>query len=363
MAEPARILIGDSGQRRYVTVLFADLSGSTSLGDLMEAEHYADLLGVIRALCREIIRKHGGNVARLQGDGILVVFGFPESREDDGRRAVDAALELHEAVSRIALSGHAASTRVLALHSGIHSGLTLVRDGGVEVGTLEVLGDVPNVAANLSSVAQRGEIIVSAETLGPQAHFFQTEPRKIAVKGRSGPLHAYRVSGQRNLKRRFDAHAIRGLAPFVGREAELQMLTGCLQARTETPRCVAVVGGPGLGQDKADRGGAPRRARGEQHRAERLLRELPCRRAAATLPADPSRRARHQAGAFCQRGGDGSGGSARAIQAPERGRPHGLAPNTLSIVQRQRTACELGRNRGGFRRAAREPGVTRQGRV
>jgi len=216
----------------------------------MEAEHYADLLGVIRTLCREIVRKHGGSVARLQGDGILVVFGFPESREDDGRRAVDAALELHEAVSRIALSGHAASTRVLALHSGIHSGLTLVRDGGVEVGSVDVLGDVPNIAANLSSVAQRGEIIVSAETLGPQAHFFQTEPRKIAVKGRAGPLHAYRVFGQRHLKRRYDAHAVRGLAPFVGREAELQMLVGCLQARTETPRCVAVVGGPGLGKTR-----------------------------------------------------------------------------------------------------------------
>lgn len=243
---------GSPGLRRYVTILFSDLSGSTQLGDVMEAEHYVDMLGVVRSLCREIILKHGGSVARLQGDGVLAVFGFPESREDDGRRAAEAALELHEAVGGIALSGQSASTRVLALHSGIHAGLTIVRGGGAEVGVLEVLGDVPNAAANLSSLAKRGEIVVSVETLGPEMHFFDTDDQKfLALKGRSRPLEVCRVLRRRPVQRRFEARAVRGLAPFVGREAELGMLLGCLHAATSGQRqCVAVIGGPGLGKTR-----------------------------------------------------------------------------------------------------------------
>jgi class 3 adenylate cyclase/tetratricopeptide (TPR) repeat protein len=243
---------GSAGLRRYVTILFSDLSGSTQLGDVMEAEHYVDMLGVVRSLCREIIFRHGGNVARLQGDGLLAVFGFPESREDDGRRAAEAALELHAAVGSIALSGHAASTRVLALHSGIHAGLTYVRSGDAETGTLEVLGEVPNAAANLSSLAARGEIVVSVETLGPAVHFFDTEaPQVIALKGRARPLEICRVLRRRPAHRRLEARAVRGLAPFVGREAELGMLVGCLNsAASGEARCVAVLGGPGLGKTR-----------------------------------------------------------------------------------------------------------------
>lgn len=241
-----------AGLRRYVTILFSDLSGSTQLGDVMEAEHYVDMLGVVRSLCREIILKHGGSVARLQGDGVLAVFGFPESREDDGRRAAEAALELHEAVGRIALSGQSATTRVLALHSGIHAGLTFVRTGGAEVGTLEVLGDVPNAAANLSSLAKRGEIVISAETLGPEVNFFDVDEQQVVtLKGRARPLEICRVLRRRPVRRRFEARSVRGLAPFVGREAELGMLLGCLyDAAAGEPRCVAVIGGPGLGKTR-----------------------------------------------------------------------------------------------------------------
>jgi len=240
------------GLRRYVTILFSDLSGSSQLGDVMEAEHYVDMLGVVRSLCREIILKHGGSVARLQGDGVLAVFGFPESREDDGRRAAEAALELHEAVGRIALAGHSLATRVLALHSGIHAGLTFVRSGDADVGSLEVLGEVPNTAANLSSQAQRGAIVISAETLGPAVRFFDiAEQRVLQIKGRSRPIEVFQVLKRRPAQRPFEARAVRGLAPFVGRDAELGMLLGCLHAAVAgEPQCVAVLGGPGLGKTR-----------------------------------------------------------------------------------------------------------------
>src|SRR6476659_6193558 len=85
------------GQRRHLTLLFADLSDSTRLGELMEAEDYAEMLASLRRLCHEIIPRHGGQIARIQGDGVLAFFGYPMAREDDGRRAADAALELHVA--------------------------------------------------------------------------------------------------------------------------------------------------------------------------------------------------------------------------------------------------------------------------
>src|SRR3954470_7299372 len=118
-----------AGQRRYLTVLFSDLAGSTALGGLMEAEHYAEMLSGLRRLCREIIPKHGGRIARIQGDGVLAIFGYPQPSEDDGRRATEAALELHQEVSRLAVKGVSEPAGSLALHSGIHGGLVFLADG------------------------------------------------------------------------------------------------------------------------------------------------------------------------------------------------------------------------------------------
>src|SRR5438067_9098531 len=109
------------GRRRYLTLLFSDLSDSTRLGELMEAENYAAMLAGWRRLCRDIIPRHGGHIARIQGDGVLALFGYPEVREDDGRRATEAALELHAAVSTLPSGGLNAAP--LTLHTGIHAGL------------------------------------------------------------------------------------------------------------------------------------------------------------------------------------------------------------------------------------------------
>ena len=89
-------------QRRYLTVWFADLSDSTRLGAVLEAEDYAQLLGEVRSLTRAVVARHGGLIARMQGDGVLAIFGSEQAREDDGRRATEAALELAAQVERIA---------------------------------------------------------------------------------------------------------------------------------------------------------------------------------------------------------------------------------------------------------------------
>jgi len=240
------------GRRRHLTVLFADLSDSTQLGDLLEAEHYAQMLGALRALCREIVPRHGGRIARLQGDGMLAIFGYPEPREDDGRRAIEAALDLQRSIGHVEVAGSIVHAGSLSLHSGVHAGLVFISDGDVERGRFELLGSVPNIAFRLSDVARRGEIVVSEETLGPEAHFFALGEREwITPRGRKVALPAYRITGRAALQRRYEARARRGLAPFIGREPAMQtLLASVRQAAGGTPASVAINGGPGVGKTR-----------------------------------------------------------------------------------------------------------------
>jgi class 3 adenylate cyclase len=110
-------------------------------------EDYAELLGAVRQIYLETVPRYGGMVVRVQGDGLLALFGYPQTREDDGRNAVAAALELHE---RVRALPHALPDGFSpSLHSGLHSGLVLLRSGDIDLGRFELLGTVPNIAARL----------------------------------------------------------------------------------------------------------------------------------------------------------------------------------------------------------------------
>ncbi len=218
-----------NGQRRLLTIVFADLSGSTRLAEAMEAEHYALMLADLRRCYTEAVKTHGGQVVRIQGDGLLAIFGHPTPREDEGRHACEAALTMHEAVRRLSPQGAPAWARSLTLHSGVHAGLVLMDEGDEVRGRFELLGQAPSIAARLSDLAGPDEILVSADTLGLQQHFFVTsERRELTLKGRSEPLTALCVQGRAAIARRFDASVQRGLAPFIGRSQELAQLHAAL---------------------------------------------------------------------------------------------------------------------------------------
>lgn len=239
------------GQRRYVTVLFTDVSDSSELAERLEAEDYSELLAQFRQVAREVIPRHGGSIARAQGDGLLALFGHLETREDDGRRATEAALELHDAVARLR-SGSGAAAATLQLHSGVHGGLVLVIEGDIERGRHDVVGEVPNTAARLCNMAATGQILVSEETLGPHAHFFNVSHlKRLQIKGRAEPLNVLRIDGRALVERRFDAAARRGVLPFVGREAALAELLGAAERarRGESP-LVLVTGDAGIGKTR-----------------------------------------------------------------------------------------------------------------
>lgn len=260
---PAASNDGDGGpqagapvpQRRFVTMLFADLTGSTRLSAALEAEHYAALLAQLSHAYWTVVARHGGLVVRIQGDGMLAVFGHPEPVEDDGRRATEAALELHAAVRALhveATSPSAAQCGPLTLHSGIHAGMVLVGEGDVVKGRLELTGVAPNVAARLSAAAQPDEVLVSAETLGPDSGLFIVGSRRVLhLAGAPAPVEALSVVARAAADNRFEARAKRGLSPFVGRGEVLDTLAAALDGTCAgQAQALALVGTAGMGKTR-----------------------------------------------------------------------------------------------------------------
>jgi class 3 adenylate cyclase len=244
---------GPSGpaQRRHLTMLFSDLTESTRIAASMENEDYAELLAHLRHFYSEVIPRNGGTIVQIQGDGVLAIFGYPEAGEDDARQATEAALELHDRVRGLR-SDPAYASLALSLHTGIHAGLVLFAVGDSVRGRFELLGNATNLASRLSDAAEADEILVSVETLGPEiASFVTSAPRDLLVKSRPEPLATVRVLGRAAAASRYEARARRGLAPFVGREAELALLHRHLElARGGLQQHVAVAGPPGLGKTR-----------------------------------------------------------------------------------------------------------------
>jgi class 3 adenylate cyclase/tetratricopeptide (TPR) repeat protein len=243
------------GKRCRLTVLFCDLSGSTALSGDMEAEDYAELLGALRQLYAAAVAAHGGTLVRIQGDGMLAIFGWPQPREGDSRRAVETAVQLHQQVAALRGFGPHGRDVDLRLHSGIHAGLVLVQRGDAMVGSLELLGMAPNIAGRLSDAAGRDEILVSEDCLGPDLHHFETGPaRAVAVYGPDTRLAARAIHGRGQTISAFEARTRRRLQPFIGRQAELRELDRVLgQMLGGATLRLALAAPPGVGKTRLAR--------------------------------------------------------------------------------------------------------------
>jgi class 3 adenylate cyclase/tetratricopeptide (TPR) repeat protein len=247
LGQPDRELTPNgSARRRYLAILFTDLTDSARLVAGMEAEDYAALLASVRRLYDEIITRHGGTIIQIVGDGLLASFGYPRAGENDGRRATEAALELHEAVARLPLRSP------LSLHTGIHAGLVLLGDGDAVSGQLRLFGNPVNIAARLSDAAVGGEILVSNETLGAERHFFETCGEfQLPLQGMDVPVPVCRIIGRTAVNTRFEARNARGLTAFAGRQGELQrLLAGVTAIQSGRRDAVTIVAAPGLGKTR-----------------------------------------------------------------------------------------------------------------
>jgi class 3 adenylate cyclase/tetratricopeptide (TPR) repeat protein len=232
-----------SASRRLVTVLFADVVGSTSIGEQLDPERFAAIQGRMFAAVRPVIEQHGGTVEKFIGDAVMAVFGYPVVREDDALRAARAALELSPSIATLDADLHRRAGIRLRLRVGLHSGEVLA-SGGTDV---LVSGDVVNLAARIQSLAEPGAILASAETmalLGPA--IVATELGPVQVKGRDRAVVVHELTGLTGAETRAGLDA-----RFVGRSEEMNLLDA---ARAESlagrTRLVTLLGQAGVGKSR-----------------------------------------------------------------------------------------------------------------
>lgn len=211
-----------------------------------------EVMTELRAIWRHVVQERGGYLARIQGDGALIVFGYPKSTEDDGRRAAEAALQIHELVEKIRHPFLPSKYLPLRMHSGIHAGTVLLSTGDVERGRFDLSGEVPNTAAHLSAAAAPGQILASLAVLGPHANYFVLENTDWRGKG-SPPKDLRSVISRSQVKNRFEATKKRGLTPLLGREsviAQIDQFLAMDRDVSNTANCLILVGSAGLGKTR-----------------------------------------------------------------------------------------------------------------
>ena len=238
----------DRAERRQVTVMFSDLVGSTALSARMDPEDLREVITAYQKCVADTVARFGGFVAKYMGDGVLMYFGYPEAHEDDAERAVRAGLDLVAAVS--GLKTHASlQTRV-----GIATGLVVVGDliGSGESQERGIVGETPNLAARLQSIARPNAVVIAESTRKLVGALFELEdlgPQDL--KGISGPARAWSALRPSAVESRFEAMHASGLTELIGREEELELLLRrWSRAKSGEGQVVLLSGEAGIGKSR-----------------------------------------------------------------------------------------------------------------
>mgnify|MGYP005723534481 CR=1 FL=1 len=187
-------------QRCFTSILFSDLSQMNHRLESLDPEPVAHIQTTLRHMAEQVVNDHGGVVNQFYGDGMLAAFGLSEPQKNCDKRAINAALELHQAVKKVEpptniyLPGFEVN-----LQSGIHSGVVAIQQGDPIQGRYKLTGDALNTAARLAARAEPNQILVSDETIGNILSFFVADTAiQFQLKGKSKPVKAYPVLDRRN---------------------------------------------------------------------------------------------------------------------------------------------------------------------
>src|SRR5262245_25793250 len=238
----------DTAERRQVTVMFADLVGSTALSARLDPEDLREVIAAYQKCAAATVRRFDGFVAKYLGDGVLVYFGYPQAHEDDAERAVRAELQLIAAV--IALK-----TRVsLQTRVGVATGLVVVGDL-LEAGEVQergIVGETPNLAARLQGMADPNTVVIAEGTRKLLGNLFELEDLGANdLKGIAGPVRAWKALRASSVDSRFEAFHAAGLTPLVGREEEFELLMRrWSKAKSGEGQVVLLSGEAGIGKSR-----------------------------------------------------------------------------------------------------------------
>jgi predicted ATPase/class 3 adenylate cyclase len=235
-------------QRKVVTVVFCDVTGSTALGERLDPESLRDVQSRYFAAMRSAIQRHEGTVEKYIGDAVMAVFGIPQVHEDDALRAVRAATDMREAL--ISLNKEIERDRGVAIRVRIGMNTGEVVSGDQAAGQVLVTGDTVNVAARLEQYAEPGEVLLGEATHRLVRNAVDAEPVKpIEVKGKAERVRAWRLIGVREVtsgvQRRLDS-------PMVGRTRHLAQLRQAFDAAVEDASCqlFTLLGPAGVGKSR-----------------------------------------------------------------------------------------------------------------
>jgi class 3 adenylate cyclase/tetratricopeptide (TPR) repeat protein len=240
------------GERKFVTVLFADVVDSTAMGEQLDPEQVAEIMDGALSFLNTSVTKHGGTVARLLGDAVLAFFGAPVAHEDDAERAVRTGLDIQAKAKEYEQNIERDYGVDFEVRVGINTGLAVLTTVGDETKTeYTAMGDTTNVAARMQKAARSGTVLISANTYHLVKNVFDFNPRgAIEVKGKSAPIETYEVLAAKTVPG--PARGLEGVtSPLVGRDAEVQFLQEKLEGlRVGQGAFVAVVGEAGLGKSR-----------------------------------------------------------------------------------------------------------------
>jgi class 3 adenylate cyclase/predicted ATPase len=238
----------DHAERRQVTVIFADLVGSTALAARMDPEDLRTVIGVYHRCVAETVARFDGFVAKFMGDGVLIYFGYPKAHEDDAERAVRAGVALVDAV------GSLAALEPLQVRVGVATGLVVVGDlvGSGEAQERGIVGETPNLAARLQGIAKPDQVVIAGSTRRLVGNLFELQDLgSKALKGIAGQTQAWAALRPSSVASRFEAMHGGGLTALVGREEELELLLRrWARAKAGEGQVVLLSGEAGIGKSR-----------------------------------------------------------------------------------------------------------------
>ena len=241
------------GERKQVTVLFADLKGSMELLADRDPEEARKILDPVLELMMEAVHRYEGTVNQVMGDGIMALFGAPLAHEDHALRACYAALRMQDTAKQYADQVRRTQGTTVRIRIGLNSGDVVVRAVGSDLRMdYTAVGQTTHLAARMEQLADPGSSLLTANTLALVEGQIEVKTLgAMAVKGVTTPVEVYEMLGASTVRSRFQAAAARGLTAFVGRAAEMEQLYQALDhAKAGRGQVIAVVGEPGVGKSR-----------------------------------------------------------------------------------------------------------------